>query len=159
MLNNGRVKSSAELQEKRAAIKQRLIAKKAVRLEPEILKNYNEKFETESKRLLDDKLAAGKRKRLKKRQHYIKKKMFGKYIDQTQGNKKSMEPNFELDAISKQVKFIEMDIEKEKAKFIKKNTSGVSSVKADQTALKEIGHVAKIMKHPSFKSDPLETIK
>ena len=53
---------------KRAEIKARLRNKKEVKLEPTLLKSYQEKFETESKKLLGEKkLAPGKRKRLKKR--------------------------------------------------------------------------------------------
>ena len=54
---------------------------------------------------------------------------------------------------------MEINLEKEKQKFAKAATMGVASDRIDQTAVKEINHISKVMKHPSFKQDPLATIK
>ena len=144
---------------KRAEIKARLKNKKEVKLEPTLLKSYQDKFETESKKLLGEKkLAPGKRKRLKKRAHYIKKQLFDKYIEQVQTSK-NLEPSFEMSAVSKELRFIEFDLEKEKQKFIKKDVSGVSSNKAESTAFREVNHISKVLQNPAFKADPLAVIK
>ena len=145
---------------KRAEIKARLQNKKKVKLDPSVLKSYQDKFETESKRLLtENKLAASKRRRLKNRSHYIKKRMFDQYVDKIQNGDTTREPDFHMETFSKEVKFMEMDLEKEKQKFVKLNNSGVASHKVDRTAMKEINHVSKVMKNPAFKLDPLATIR
>lgn len=150
----------AATEAKKEEIKNRLKNKKSIKLDPTVLKNYNEKFETESRKVLDaGKLAAGKRKRLKKKAHYTKKKMFGQYIDKMQSGSEVKEPDFEMGAISKELKFMEINLEKEKQKFAKAASMGVASDRIDQTAVKEINHISKVMKHPSFKQDPLATIK
>ena len=159
-LANFRVRQSAQSEMKKKEIKTRLQNKKNVKLDHTLLKTYQEKFETESRKVLKEKVhAAGKRKRLKKRTHYIKKQLFNKYIEQVQTGKDSTNLSFEMDGFSKELKFIEFDLEKEKEKFKKKKIDGISSSKAESTAIKEVNHVSKVMQHPSFRKDPLETIR
>ena|SRR3990167_2454238 len=142
-------------------IRSRLKNKKIMKIEPTLLKDFQEKFETESKKILNEEvLAAAKRKRVKKRAHYLKKQMFSKFIDKFQagGDQKAV-PNFQLGALSQQVKFMELDLEKEKEKFAKKQHLGVSSTRVDAVANKEISHMTSVLRNPAFKADPLAAIK
>ena len=142
-------------------IRSRLKNKKIMKLEPTLLKDFQEKFETESKKVLNEEvLAAAKRKRVKKRAHYLKKQMFGKFIDKFHaGGDEKVAPNFQLGALSQQVKFMELDLEKEKEKFAKKQHLGVSSTRVDAVANKEISHMTNVLRNPAFKADPLAAIK
>ena len=52
----------------RTQIKKRLRNKKKIKLEPQLLKDFNERFETESKKFLDSSsLSKGQKKRLKRK--------------------------------------------------------------------------------------------
>lgn len=158
-LESVRDRVKTEQSKKLKEIKNRIKNKKEVKLDPSLLKNYNEKYETESQKLLNSQVyAAAKRKRLKKRTHYIKKQMFNSYIEKMQGNEVPQEPDFEMKDFSKELKFVEIDLEKEKQKFAQGKNHGISSTKTNTVGAREVGHVSKVLQHPRFKADPFGTI-
>jgi hypothetical protein len=64
-------------------IRLKIKTKKEVKSDPQMLKSFNERFETESRKFLDSKkFSKGQKKRLKRKVIFVGKKMLGPYVEE-----------------------------------------------------------------------------
>lgn len=54
---------------------------------------------------------------------------------------------------------MEMDLEKEKSKYQRKNKPGVMSKKINKTVNREINHMGQVLKNEAFMENPLDAIR
>ena len=72
---------------------------------------------------------------------------------------KQVEPVFNLHSLGRQLEFVEMDLEKEKSKYQRKNAPGVTTKKINKTVNREINHMGKVLQNDAFNENPLDAIR